>query len=214
MLLTFHQMQGGPLTQTYHWYVDRFEELVEHAVGLGLRRRDSAKCSPCNLRPMRTFVLTTGRSGSVTFARACAHATNMTSGHETHAGHITGRLDYPNGHIETDNRLAWFLGPLHAAHPDAFYVHLTRDPTDTAASFARRSTDTLPLVRRAREGLAQVRGFHRASLIDAFQHGIIHTRHTLRPGDVEASTRLMVDTVNANITEFLRRQAASDRGHH
>lgn len=62
---------------------------------------------------MRVFVLTTGRSGSMTFHRAATYATNHTVGHETNAGRVgPERFAYPDNHIEADNRLAWFLGEL------------------------------------------------------------------------------------------------------
>ena len=49
------------------------------------------------------------------------------------------RLDYPQNHIEADNRLSWLLGRLERKYGDeAFYVHLRRNETDTATSFARR----------------------------------------------------------------------------
>ena len=62
---------------------------------------------------MNVFVLTTGRSGSLTFAEACRHITNFSCGHETRVGLIGAeRLAYPDQHIEVDNRLAWFTGRL------------------------------------------------------------------------------------------------------
>ena len=78
---------------------------------------------------MNVFVLTTGRSGSVTFAEACRHITNYTAGHETRVGLVgDDRLAYPGDHIEVDDRLAWLLGRLEDAYGDAaFYVHLRRD---------------------------------------------------------------------------------------
>jgi len=52
------------------------------------------------------------------------------------------RLNYPPNHIEADNRLSWFLGRLeHAYGNNAIYVHLARDPIDTARSFAKRWDD-------------------------------------------------------------------------
>jgi hypothetical protein len=86
------------------------------------------------------FVLSTGRCGSTTFARACAHFNNYTSGHETRS-HFLGskRFAYPSFHIESDNRLTWLLGRLEKEYGDAaFYVHLTRNLDDTAKSFAKR----------------------------------------------------------------------------
>ena len=102
---------------------------------------------------MNVFVLTTGRSGSVTFAEACRHITNYTAGHETRVGLVGAeRLAYPNDHIEVDDRLAWFLGRLEEAYGDrAFYVHLRRDERATAASRMRRWNK--PLMRAYRNGI-------------------------------------------------------------
>jgi hypothetical protein len=89
---------------------------------------------------MNVFVLTTGRSGSLTFAEACRHISNYTTGHETRVGLVgEARLAYPDQHIEIDNRLAWFLGRLERTFGDeAFYVHLRRDEEATAASHVKR----------------------------------------------------------------------------
>ncbi len=87
------------------------------------------------------FVLCTGRSGSMTFARACDHVTNYTAAHESrkrYGGAV--RLDYPPAHIEADNRLSWFLGRIDEKFgTEAFYVHLTRDRELTAQSWAKRT---------------------------------------------------------------------------
>lgn len=89
---------------------------------------------------MNVFILSTGRCGSTTFARACAHIANYTSAHESRVAMLgTARLDYPENHIESDNRLAWFLGRLEKQYGDeAFYVHLTRDRMAVAKSYAKR----------------------------------------------------------------------------
>jgi hypothetical protein len=89
---------------------------------------------------MNVFVLSTGRCGTTTFARACAHMRNYTVGHETRARRPgPERLGYPPDHIEVDNRLAWMLGRLDAAFGDkAFYVHLLRDAEAVVESFDRR----------------------------------------------------------------------------
>lgn len=89
---------------------------------------------------MNIFVLNTGRCGSLTFAKACRHITNFTSGHESNIG-ICGptRLKFPDNHIEVDNRLSWFLGRLDFEYGNrAFYVHLRRNRDDVVASFAKR----------------------------------------------------------------------------
>ena len=90
---------------------------------------------------MNVFVLNSGRCGSTTLIRACAHVSNYSAGHETRLKRIgPDRLAYPENHIEADNRLSWYLGRLDRAYGDlAFYVHLQRDPAATAASFARRT---------------------------------------------------------------------------
>jgi hypothetical protein len=89
---------------------------------------------------MNVFVLCTGRCGSVTFAHAARHIRNYRVGHETRMKQPgRQRVDYPDNHIEVDNRLSWFLGRLDAAYGDkAVYVHLRRDPEAVAASFNKR----------------------------------------------------------------------------
>jgi hypothetical protein len=102
---------------------------------------------------MNVLVLTTGRSGSLTFSEACRHVTNYSSGHETRVGLLgPARLAYPANHIEVDNRLAWFPGRLEEAYgDDAFYVHLRRDDEATAASYVRRWNK--PAMRSYRKGI-------------------------------------------------------------
>ena len=62
---------------------------------------------------MNVFILNSGRCGSTTWIRACTHIDNFSAGHETRS-HLSGdaRLDYPDRHIEADNRLSWLLGRL------------------------------------------------------------------------------------------------------
>ena len=66
--------------------------------------------------------------------------TNYSCGHESRTGLLgADRLDYPENHIEADNRLSWLLGRLETSYgDDAFYVHLKRDERDVARSFSRR----------------------------------------------------------------------------
>lgn len=132
---------------------------------------------------MRAFVLTTGRSGSTTFARACSHLTNYGSAHESRTRLVQDRLTYPDGHIEVDNRLAWFLGSLDARYgDDPVYVWLTRDPEATAVSYAARFTGA-------------------SSIVHAFGCGVLRTEGDYDPLEV---SRLIVSTVNDNIALFLR----------
>jgi hypothetical protein len=88
------------------------------------------------MTPDNVFVLCTGRCGSLAFARACAHMTNYSCGHESRCSLLGAeRLSYPSRHIEVDNRLAWLLGRLDETYgKDAFYVHLRRDRDATARS--------------------------------------------------------------------------------
>lgn len=132
---------------------------------------------------MRVFVLCTGRCGSTTFIRACGHMTNFTSGHETRARIIgPDRLDYPDNHIEADNRLTWMLGRLDEEHGyHALYVHLTRDPEAVTQSFHQRWEHDVSLA------LA----YHRAVLMQG-----------ARPPTIE-TVRDMIHTQTANIRAFL-----------
>jgi hypothetical protein len=95
---------------------------------------------------MNVFVLSTGRCGSTTFANACAKIANFSSAHESKNAKHRGTslipyqdLDFPENHIEVDNRLSWFLGTLEKVYGnDAFYVHLLRDREEVAGSFLNR----------------------------------------------------------------------------
>ncbi len=138
---------------------------------------------------MRVFVLNTGRCGSVTFIRACQHIDNFTAGHETLAA-LAGpaRFDYPDHHIEADNRLAWFLGHFESfIRPGDRFVWLRRDPDEVTESFLRRWDST-----------------YRAGIIKAFAYGILMQGREWSPEDRRQVTRFYVDTVEANIGAFLR----------
>lgn len=143
---------------------------------------------------MNVFVLCTGRSGSTTFARACEHVDNYSVGHESRGGCIGGeegdRLDYPDDHIEVDNRLAWFLGRLDEKYGnDAFYVHLKRNKENTAKSWTKP-------------------GFYKGSgIMRAYRTGIIRpelrSAYASSPDPIDV-TKHYYDTVNANISLFLK----------
>lgn len=132
---------------------------------------------------MNIFILNSGRCGSYTFIQACRHITNYTAGHETRLRKIgAARLAYPPRHIEADNRLSWLLGRLDQAYGhEAYYLHLAREPANTAASFARRAG--YGIMRAYREGL----------LLDG------------EPGQSDlAVAEDYLLTVEANIQHFLR----------
>jgi len=132
---------------------------------------------------MRVFVLCTGRCGSTTLARAGEHLTNYTAGHETRANRIgDDRFDYPDQHVEVDNRLSWFLGDLDRRFgDDPLYVHLRRDPETVATSFTHRWGK---------------------GIIGAFDGGIVFGSKP--PDRAMDMCRFYVDTVTANIESFLR----------
>lgn len=139
---------------------------------------------------MRVFVLTTGRAASQTVARAAEHIDGMTAAHESRRGRIEDRLDYPDNHVEVDNRLVWFLGSLDRLYDDehTFYVVLRRDPDAVAASYVRRWHITVSIVR-------------------AFYNGILMARDRKpSPRERERAARLFVRTVEDNVDHFLRKR--------
>lgn len=135
---------------------------------------------------MRAFILTTGRSGSTTFAKACAHIINYTSGHESRADKIKDRCAYPEDHIEVDNRLSWFLGTLDRLYgTDPLYIHLTRDRDEVIRSYARRRRSPMSIMR-------------------ATANGILQRREPPKTDEQwQAVSGLVVDTVTDNINLFL-----------
>jgi hypothetical protein len=136
---------------------------------------------------MRVFILCSGRSGSLTIIKACTHIENFTSGHESLAKKFgQKRFDYPENHIEADNRLSWHLGQLNKIFGNkAFYVHLKRNRDEVAQSFLKRF-------------------YVPGSIIDSFCEGI-----RMSPAEfLSEEERLQacydyIDTVNSNIEHFM-----------
>ncbi|MBG0827868.1 hypothetical protein HS041_08830 [Planomonospora sp. ID67723] len=139
---------------------------------------------------MNIFVLGTGRCGTTTFIRACEHLDNFTAGHET-LSQMCGedRFAYPGRHIEADNRLSWFLGQLALRYDgrDVLYVHLRRDPEAVVSSFLKRWDST-----------------YRASIMRSYAHGLLQRASDWPERERALVCRSYVDTVTANIEEFLR----------
>lgn len=132
---------------------------------------------------MNIFILNTGRCGSSTFIQACQHITNYTAAHESLLSNTgTQRLNYPNNHIEADNRLSWLLGRLDNKYADsAYYVHLTRNNQDVVTSFSKRI------------------GF---GILKAYEQGILmHEQHLLPAQDIAND---YIETVESNIQLFLK----------
>ncbi len=137
---------------------------------------------------MNIFILSTGRSATMTFIKACKHITNYSSGHESRSREIgPKKLAYRNNHIEADNRLCWQLGKLHKSYGNnnTLYVHLIRDIQKTASSFEKRF-------------------FKRYSIINSYSEGVLKT-HVSRLSS-EQKKQICIDYVNlinANIEHFL-----------
>lgn len=127
------------------------------------------------------FILCTGRCGSKTIINAFEHSDNFSAGHESKAQEIgSERLNYPDFHIEADNRLSWFLGRLENKYgSDPLYVHLTRDKQKTAESLTHR--------------------WGPFSIMKAYTFGILKTQsHDLK------YALDYVETIDENITAFLK----------
>lgn len=131
---------------------------------------------------MNVFVLCTGRTGSVTFVRACQHMKNYTAAHESRSSYLGHeRLNFPYHHVEVDNRLSWFLGRLEKQYSDqAFYVHLLRDRDKVAQSYNKR-------------------WFKIFSIMNAYSLGILKSQDKTLDQCYD-----YVDTVTENIEFFLR----------
>lgn len=157
---------------------------------------------------MRVFVLNTGRCGSLTFAKACSYITNYSTGHESLAPYYgEQRLEYPDGHIEVDNRLSWFLGALDTRFGNqAFYIHLRRNPEHVAKSFFMRWRPF-----RLRRVFGTTKAAFRdpytvpINVIQAFSNSLIMPNSLTRTKRERLELcRFYVDTVNSNIRMFLK----------
>lgn len=132
---------------------------------------------------MNVFILNSGRCASSTFIKACQHITNYSSAHESLLSKTgTQRLNYPEHHIEADNRLSWILGRLDEKYGDrAFYVHLTRNENNVAASFGKRID---------------------FGILKAYEQGVLmHAQHLLPPQEIAQD---YIETIEANINLFLK----------
>lgn len=129
------------------------------------------------------FVLSTGRTGTVTLTRACQHIKNYSCSHESRSRLLgESRLAYPEHHIEIDNRLVWMLGRLDQKFGrEAFYVHMKRNPEATAKSYFNRRCGNI-------------------TILPAYQRGILKR---LDRANMDTA-RDMIETVNRNIETFLK----------
>jgi len=137
---------------------------------------------------MNVFILCTGRCGSMSISRACKELDNYTSGHETRITNLGDeRINFPENHIEADNRLAWFLGRLDEKYGNnAFYVHMTRDTNKTAQSY-------------------NIRWQHVGSIVKAYTQGILTTPYQkINPSERIKYSLDYCETIDANIKHFLK----------
>lgn len=134
---------------------------------------------------MNVFVLNTGRCGSTTFMKACQHISNFSSSHESRSGLLgDAHFNYPDNHIEVDNRLSWFLGRLDRRYGDnAIYIHLKRETEAVAKSYAGRSSP--------------------GGVIHAYKNGGMLTRFQDCHSDMSVALDYC-DTVNSNIELFMK----------
>ncbi len=132
---------------------------------------------------MNVFILNTGRCGSTSIIEACRHISNYSADHESRSGRLGDeRLDYPEQHIEADNRLSWLLGRLDRKYGDeAIYIHLMRAPEKVARSHVLRYSHGI--IYAYRKGI--LRGLNPES--DAYEVSLDYA-----------------DTVTENIRLFLR----------
>lgn len=132
---------------------------------------------------MNVFVLCTGRTASVAFAKACEHIENFSASHESRVQFLgEERINFSDQHIEVDNRLSWFLGKLDEKYgKTAFYVHLLREREATARSFMQRWD-------------------MKGSIIHAYAESVLMGVKA----QAEDICLDYVDTVNANIRHFLK----------
>ena len=137
---------------------------------------------------MNIFCLSTGRCGSTTFTASFSHATNYTSGHESRSKVIgPEHFDYPDQHIESDNRLSWLLGTLEKRYGDrAIYVHLFRNKQEVVDSYVKRYSPEL------------ING-----IMFGFGHGILTRPRLFTEDKLPALADMYVDTVTDNIEKFL-----------
>jgi len=110
------------------------------------------------MRFKNVFVLSAGRTATTTFIEASKHLPGITASHESRvADPIQNRLDYPNNHIEADNRLIFFLSLLDEKFAtDTAYVYLLRDEKLVARSYSERWHLSISIVRAFTNGVRMV----------------------------------------------------------
>ncbi|MAJ43932.1 MAG: hypothetical protein CMF96_04190 [Candidatus Marinimicrobia bacterium] len=129
----------------------------------------------------------------MTLIKACNHITNYTSVHESGRFLESDQkynLIYPENHIESDNRLTWFLGTLDKLYGnDAFYLKLTREKEKISNSYLKRKT--------LNQGILQ------AFAVNIFQQ----KKWSISNSGYDWAAKHYVDTVYNNIDFFLKNKS-------
>jgi hypothetical protein len=89
---------------------------------------------------MNVFLLSPGRTGTKTLAEAFGHLEGLTSAHESRTEYLgEARIDYPDNHVECDNRLTWFMQRLTKKYgKTGILVIVKRDVEKIASSYHKR----------------------------------------------------------------------------
>ena len=156
---------------------------------------------------MNIFVLSSGRSGTVTFAAACKHIKGFSVGHEQNVC-LTGedRFSYPDNHIEVDNRLSWLLGRLDSCHSSsAFYVHLTRDPKKVYESFYCRRNRFKTIVNAYHEGVLMRSDAVSQNSCKDLVHTIDANIKLFLKDKTECSVTVSLENIESDFFDFVRR---------
>jgi hypothetical protein len=104
------------------------------------------------------FILSSGRTATTAMAKACSHIPGYSADHESRSRlPFAERLNYPEWHIEADNRLLFFLMQLEDTYgDDALYVYLDRSAEEVAESYARRWHLNVSIVRAFTHGIQMI----------------------------------------------------------
>ncbi len=154
---------------------------------------------------MNVFILNTGRCGSTTFIKACQHISNYSCAHESRSAMLgEERLNYPENHIEADNRLSWLLGRLDKKYGDsAVYVHLKRNESDTAHSFTKRYSGGII---KAYRGAGILMGLTEKSdpmSVSLDYCDTVNSNIDLFLKDKSRKTTITLENIDQDFTEFL-----------
>lgn len=159
---------------------------------------------PQGKRTKSVFVLCTGRCGSTTFIKACEHINNYSAAHESRVSmYGDERLNYPEYHIEADNRLSWFLGRLDQKYrDDAVYVHLHRNPKKVAESYNRRWPYSGTIVRAFANGILMSKELSINPCVDYVRTALENITHFLKDKtqvfyvDIDSPEKTFIDFWN------------------